>query len=374
MASKPHIFAWVLFLIAGSVSLCAAEDSAWVQTFNGKDLDGWTPYFQKTGVVNTGNTYKYSPEGYLFIDIQTSYNITGYGHLFYTKKKLSYYMVRTQYRFPTATYGPDWNFGGGGGMQNNGLMIHSQDPLTMKGKDFPTSIEVQLLGKANPLNADQRAKGFKYGTSANVCTPYTFMAWNGIANYTIHCTAAQYPSIWKNTEIPWDDPDGWSDVTVRVLSDSLVQHFIHGSKVFEYTRIREDDGTPLKSGYISLQCEGTSTQFKTLEILDLVGCMDKTNSAYRSYFVKNDQSTCATVSIRGTVPAGPFRLVREGSALRVSGNGARIIGVRNVDGSWARGFSEQVSGQTFFQVRDPGLYLVSIKDVKGESTVKTAWF
>jgi hypothetical protein len=115
-----------------------AEDTAWVSMYNGKDLDGWTPYFAKSGLKNPDSTFKYSPEGYLFVDQHLSKTETGFGHLFYTKKKLSYYLVRAVYRFTSKGAAPGFA-PGGDQPQNNGLMIHSQDPKTMNGKDFPTS-------------------------------------------------------------------------------------------------------------------------------------------------------------------------------------------------------------------------------------------
>lgn len=326
---------WIM-LLAASIPLAAsgAEDSAWVSLLNGKNLEGWTPYFQKYGLNNQDSTFKVTAEGYLHVDIKLDYNQSGFGHLFYTRRKLSYYMVRCEYRFPANTYGPNWAMGWN--RENNGLMIHSQEPSTMNGKDFPTSIEVQLLGRNNEQNGGEKAKGFKYATSANMCSPGTLVAFKGNNNYDPHCTAAQYPDAWKNTEIPWEDPAGWSDVTVRVLADSLVQHFIHGVKVFEYSRIRQDNGTPLKEGYLSVQAEGTSTLFRNLEILDLAGCMDKANPAYRSYFVKNDPAACATVSagphgrVRGL--GQDYRAVLRGGGIALEGPGEFTARAHALDG------------------------------------------
>lgn len=355
-------FIFGAMLLAGAAR---AEDSAWVSLLNGKDLRDWTPYFQK-GVANPDSTYKVTPEGWLYVDIHVSFNTTGFGHLFYTKRKYAYYMVRADYRFTTAGYGPDW--GQGWNMQNNGLMLHSQDPKTMQGKDFPTSIEVQLLGPKNEQNGEQKTNGFKYATTLNLCTPSTFVAYNGNANYTQHCTAASYPAAWKNTEIPWEDKDGWSDATVRVLSDSLVQHFIHGVKVFEYTKLREDNGTPLKDGYLSIQAEGTPTQFKTLEILDLEGCMDKTKPAYRTYYVKSNPAACVGTGLKTAVSDPDFSLAREGAALVV--HGGMLAEVRNADGS-AVSFPP---GATSFRPARAGIYLVTVRSAAGTFTRKAAWF
>lgn len=305
-------------MAAFCVSAARAEDSAWVNLLaNG--LTDWKSYFQKTSAT-AANTWKITPEGWLHVDIQVNFSESGFGHLFYMKKKLSYYLVRAEYRFPANTFGPGW--GQGWNRENNGLMLHSQDPATMNGKDFPTSIEVQLLGKNNEQNGELKSQGFKYATSANMCSPGTFIAYNGNQNFTTHCTAATYPAAWKNTEIPWDAAGGWSDVTVRVLADSLVQHFIHGQKVMEYTRLRVDAGTPLKEGYLSVQAEGTSTQFRKLEVLELTGCMDQTKTAYRTYFVKNDPAACNATGV-----VAPGRGALEGVRFRMSGNSLAAEGL-----------------------------------------------
>ncbi len=357
-ALKPLAFAC---LLAGAAR---AEDSTWVSLLNGKDLRDWTPYFQKTGIGNPDSTYRVSPEGYLDINIHISFNTTGFGHLFYTKRKFSFYMVRAQYRFQTATYGPDW--GQGWNMQNNGLMLHSQDPKTMKGKDFPTSIEVQLLGPKN--GAEPASADWPSGHTANLCTPSTFVAYNGNADYTQHCTASQYPDAWKKKTIPFEDPAGWTDVTVRVLSDSLVQHFIHGAKVFEYTRLREDNGTPLKDGYLSVQAEGTSTQFKELSILDLEGCMDKSKPAYRSFFVKSNPADCNTPTAIAPGEAEVFSLAREGRSFVL--RGGAFLWIRGADGARV---PVAAGGREFAPPR-PGVYFAAIITAAGIRMRKLAWF
>ena len=373
--SPSILLALTLVALAGFNPAWAAEDSAWIKTFNGKDLAGWTPYFKTTGLINSDSTFKFTPEGSLFVDIHLPMATTGFGHLFFTKRKLSYYMVRTVYRFPTATYGaPDWDRGWN--MQNNGLMVHSQPPATMMGKEFPNSIEVQLLGKQNNLSATQIAAGFKYGATANLCTPGTFVAYNGNDKYTNHCTMSQYPTTWKNTEIPWEDPQGWSDITLRVLADSLVQHFIHGVKVFEYSKLRLDDGTPLKEGYLAVQAEGTSTQFKSLEILDLVGCMDATKPAYRTYFVKHDAAACnVTVTYpNNQLPRTDFRFARFGRRMQILGSGILSVEAFDIGGkSVGKGV---VNGKSLATISldKPAIYMIRITTASGTAISQVPYF
>lgn len=368
MRLKHAFFAGALFASA----LCQnarAEDSAWVSIIKDGIPNNWTGYFQKLGVGGANETWKMTPEGWLHVDIQVNFATSGFGHLFYTKKKLSYYMVRAEYRFPANTFGPGW--GQGWNRENNGLMLHGQHPSAMGGLEFPTSIEVQLLGKNNEQNSQLKSQGFKYASTANMCSPQTFIAYDGNANYTNHCTNSVYPAAWKNTDIPFEDPDGWSDVTVRVLADSLVQHFIHGTKVMEYTRLRLDNGTPLKEGYLSIQAEGTSTQFRKLEILELVGCMDQTKPAYRTYFVKNDPAACTALDVaRGASDAPSWRLLTRAGGHDIVATGPVTAQILSLDGkveAEVRG-----SGRVSLPSGHSGLRLVRVFAEGRVATVKAA--
>jgi hypothetical protein len=92
---------------------------------------------------------------------------------------------------------------------------------------------------------------------------------------------------------------------VLVLGDSLIQHFVNGKKVLEYTQPQigdrgvnnydlqqKMDGMLLKEGYISLQSESHPIDFRKVELLNLVGCTDPKAKNYRNYFVKSDNSLC----------------------------------------------------------------------------------
>jgi len=48
----------------------------------------------------------------------------------------------------------------------------------------------------------------------------------------------------------------------------------------------------LREGYIALQAESHPTEFRKVELLNLVGCMDKKASNFKAYFVKADNSLC----------------------------------------------------------------------------------
>ena len=78
-----------------------------------------------------------------------------------------------------------------------------------------------------------------------------------------------------------------------------------GEVVMEYTKPTIDggavqghlpemkvDGTPLTEGFIAIQAESHSTYFKTIELLNLCGCMDKKAMNYKEYFVKANNKLC----------------------------------------------------------------------------------
>ena len=274
-----------VFLVSASAYLGAprAEDSAWVSILPAQGLAGWTPYYQK-GPANPDSSWGVTPEGWLNVNLHLSYNTTGVGHLFYTKRKLSYYMVRSVYRFTSTTSAPDW--GGGNKIQNNGLMIHSQAPETMtKDQDFPISIEVQLLG-GGPTG-DR--------STANVCTPGTEIFQNG-AMVKGHCT---------NSTAPTFRGDQWVRVEVEVHGSEHIRHIVGGKTVIEYdlpqiggTGVNnfdpavKKDGALLSEGYITIQGESHPTEFRKIELLNLSGCMDSKASNYKSYYVHRDDQQC----------------------------------------------------------------------------------
>lgn len=140
--------------------------SGWIQLFNGRNLDGWTPKI--TGHLlgqNFGNTFRVE-NGILKVSYDRYPEFANqFGHLFY-KDKFSHYILAAEYRFTgeQANGAPAW------ALRDNGLMLHSQSAESMLlNQNFPISIEVQLLGGAE---TGERS-------TANVCTPGTEIFMNG---------------------------------------------------------------------------------------------------------------------------------------------------------------------------------------------------
>ena len=268
---------------AGEPAPAGADRRDWIPLFDGKSLDGWVPKITGYDVgVNFGNTFRVE-NGVLKVSYD-QYDTFGnrFGHLFY-KTPFSHYVLAVEYRFvgEQAKDGPDWAF------RNSGAMIHGQPVETMqKDQDFPICIEVQFLGG--------RGDG-KPRSTANLCTPGTNVVMNGKLE-TAHCV---------NSTSKTFDGDQWVRAEVEVHGDGAIVHKVNGETVLSYEKPQigggnvakhdpaiKKDGQLLAGGTISLQAESHPVEFRKVELLNLVGCMDKKAKNYKTYFEKNDAAAC----------------------------------------------------------------------------------
>lgn len=284
MRAKPVLLALTATLLAAAFAFARskADQKEWIQLFNGKDLTGWTPKITgyETG-VNFGNTFRVE-DGIMKVryDQYDKFN-NRFGHIFY-KDPYSYYRIAVEYRFTgeQVPEGPSW------ALRNSGIMIHCQAPQTMKkDQDFPISIEVQLLG----------GSGTGTRTTANMCTPGTNVVIEGKL-FTPHCL---------NSKSKTYHGEQWVRVEAEVLGGTTVKHIIDRETVLSYEQpqvgggnvsnfdpVVKQDGKLLTEGYISLQSESHPVEFRKVELLSLIGCMDSKAKNFKSYYVKDEDSKC----------------------------------------------------------------------------------
>ncbi len=235
------------------------EEKGWIPLFNGKDIKDWT--IKITGSElgeNYKNTFRVE-DGLLKVSYDEYEKFNGeFGHLFY-KNNYSHYKLRVEYRFvgDQVEGGPGWAF------RNSGIMVHGQSAESMeKDQDFPTSIEVQLLG----------GNGTDKRSTMNLCTPGTNVVMDGKLE-TRHCIVSGSETY---------HGDQWVQVEVKVRGDSIIKHFVNGELVMQYMQpqLDERDGTYQKllpesgckllhGGSISLQAESHSCEFRKVELLNL---------------------------------------------------------------------------------------------------------
>ena len=270
----------LLALLLAQTPAAAARD--WIQLFNGRNLDGWDVKIAGHDLGdNFGKTFRVE-HGLLEVryDQYATFD-DRFGHIFY-RQPFSYYIVAVEYRFvgEQVKGAPDW------ALRNNGIMVHSQSARSMgKDQDFPISIEVQLLG----------GSGTGERPTANLCTPGTNVVMDGKL-FTPHCI---------NSRSKTYHGEQWVRVEALILGDSLIRHIVNGDTVLEYSKPQigggavshydpavKVDGKLLRSGYIALQSESHPTDFRKVEVLNLVGCMDPKSPKYKSYYVRSDPSQC----------------------------------------------------------------------------------
>ena len=246
-----------------ATSLAGAADAGksgeWIQIFNGKNLDGWTPKF--TGFsygTNLANTFRVE-DGVLKVSYSGYTNFGGhFGHLFW-KERLTNYVLRIEYRFTgkQSPGGPGWAF------RNSGMMLHCEDPATMElNQEFPTSLEAQLLGGSGEGNR----------STMNLCTPGTDVVMDGKL-IRQHCTDSKSKTY---------HGDQWVTAEVEVHGSKLIRHKVEGATVLEYNLPQLDDRDArarklipadgnkiISSGYLSLQAESHPVEFRKVELMKL---------------------------------------------------------------------------------------------------------
>ncbi len=266
-------------LLADGLLDVAPEE--WTRIFDGETLAGWTPKIRTFEAgVNFADTFRVQ-DGALTVAYDGYEHFENrFGHIFY-EQPFSYYRLRFEYRFygDQAPGGEDWAW------RNSGAMLHAQAPESMSAEqDFPVSAEFQLLGGRG--NGQARSTG-------NLCTPGTHVSIDGVFTEA-HCISSSSPTF---------DGDQWVKAEALVLGSDRIVHYINDEPVFEYTDIvtsggvvanadPEPKGEPLAEGYISLQSESAPVQFRNIEVLNLEGCIDPKNPAFRTYFVKSDPDAC----------------------------------------------------------------------------------
>ncbi len=269
-------------LLSNLSSAAGPDDREWIQLFDGKSLEGWTPKIAgyETG-VNFLDTFRVE-NGVLKVSYDKYDRFENqFGHLFYDTP-FSRYIVAVEYRFvgegpPGA---PDWAY------RNSGVMVHGQSASSMKkDQDFPISIEVQLLG----------GNGIDERHTANLCTPGTHVVMNGKLE-TEHCIDSSSKTF---------HGDQWVRVEAEVHGDGLIIHRVNGEEVLRYEKSQigggvvsnydpavKKDGQLLRSGTISLQAESHPLEFRKVELLNLVGCTDEKALNYKTYLEESDPGSC----------------------------------------------------------------------------------
>jgi len=234
-----------------------------------KDAQGvsWFPYVKGyTPGMDPLKTYRYdATTGYLVVTYADYPNGSFDNHLglLYYDKKLTNYKVRVEYHFkdPQAKNPVSW------GKNNSGLFVFCTDPHMITGNpDFPTGIEIQLLGY-------QSAGG---DINCQICLNSTVAAYPakvGNTSATTGCVkSTQNPSDFKtqNAAATWVTVE--ADVS-STGTTNIYQYTPDGMKpastIQTFTAPVKTGGQTLTSGWISLQAESQPLEFRKIELMEM---------------------------------------------------------------------------------------------------------
>jgi len=362
-------------------SFSGPNDSNWVQLLRAGDtaLSDWNIKIQNQPLgVNAKGSFKYAVSKDTHeprlevIDTMGFGGDYGFGHIFY-KTPYSNYLLRAKFHFPTRdSYG-----GQGWTTQNNGLMLHCQNPTTMTlGQDYPNSIEDQLLGywstaAGNPPDA----------RSSNVCLPGSNVDING-QNVNNHCANAKDHSLLYDSSVTpakganssnttWPGANIWQYAMAKVMDSSYMTFYVRNrpdtawDSVLHITNIRVDK-KPTGSGYIALQMEGTSTEFAQIELLNLVGCMTPSDANFKSYFVKNDPAACGKPTFLSAQRKAQNEFTLIGNRL-TSKNKIQFVEILKVDGTLITTFNGHDNNEIDLNGLKSGMYQIRVHTQTGNS-------
>ena len=371
---------WILVLIVtvslASKSLAGPADTVWTRLFNGADLADWDIKIKGQPLhSDTLNTIRVAPcvndTGKCLEMNYANYqnwNDSPWTHLGYKVRPYSYYYLRAKYQIlglqNQVPNRPSYSF------EQCAILLHSQAISTMtQNQDFALAIEDQIYGP------DYQGT---QGTS-NLCLDG--MAFQdsptGPLNHN-HCINSS-----PNTRVA---PPAWTTISALVMADSIIRFYVADQlvKTF-YKPVQLNEGsihngtvsivnnTPVTGGFIALQGEGASFRFKTLELVNLQGCMNPNSPNYKSYYVKNDTAACNTTAVQEVTPPlskrFSFNASRQILSLNFEGKNAVKISDLNGKTVWE---GSDVGKQSFdlSLIQPKGIYFLSVKNQRQVFTQK----
>jgi len=253
----------------GSAGGTGGASDGWVSILpTDEKLTGWVPYVKGyTPGTDPLKTFRRDPTmGYLTVSYQDYPNDSFANHLglIYYDKKLTNYKVRIEYSFqePQAKNPVSW------GKNNTGLFVFGTDPHLITGDpDFPTAIEIQILGKPSAggsvngqicLNSTVGMYPAKIGTM-NINGP------GGCFTSTQSANDFQAAATWTTIEA---DVDGSATGVTKIY-----QYTQDGMKpatpIQTFTGPVKTGGQTVNSGWISLQSESQPCTFRKIELMEL---------------------------------------------------------------------------------------------------------
>jgi hypothetical protein len=248
-----------------------AQDSGWVDVFNGKDFTGFYTYFETDGVVDITKQDAFTIDsGMVYVPKAKGRQYSSKeGHLI-TTKTYSWYRVRLDYKF-----------GVDSGSQNAGFVFHIDNESALAGKVKalrPTSIEVNMRRIENSPWTLWSAwnLGPYISTTVKQSTNSYQSKQDGGVNWTNDPWGQRtIASSYTNSEKPMGQ---WNHGEAFVYGDSLGIFYLNGQLRTSGWNFRlrgsandstTKNRTPYDHGGIGIQSENQEIWYRKYQIMEL---------------------------------------------------------------------------------------------------------
>lgn len=211
--SLPRMAALGLCLAIAS-SLIAADKDGYTPLANGKNMDGWKAFYDPKAKVDTSKNLTPKEGGFVCSGIPTGF--------FYTDKSYTNYVLEYEWRYPE----------GSSPKSNSGCLVHMQPPFD---KVFPRCLEPQ-------------GRYYDHGKIFTMGMPKEDVKYN---KFDQELLTKQLKPMGQ-----------WSKTEVTCTKDGVIKVKVNGVQVSEIQ-------TPLTSGPIGFQSEGTEVHFRNIRLKQL---------------------------------------------------------------------------------------------------------
>jgi hypothetical protein len=242
-------------------------DGAWQPLFNGKDLTGWTHFFNGRDKAAAVDDLVRVEDGFIHIyPTGKDGDKLPFGYLL-SAKAYSHYHVRLEYKWGTKRFG-----GKAQAKRDSGLLYHVVGP----DKVWPRCIECQIQeGDTGDL--------FTVGTRVTATIDPTRRKGpddkDGVSVYLAPGQGGIPYSqgnkgITRVVKSETAEHDDWNKVEV-IVTGGCATHMVNGKVVNRCTDIQQrgpdDKWIPLTAGRIALQAEGAEVYFRKIQIRSMDG-------------------------------------------------------------------------------------------------------
>jgi hypothetical protein len=251
--------AWLVLALV-STRLVAGEapsqlGAGWTDLFNGKNLDGWYSFLQKSGKNNdTRHIFRVERGMIHILGLPTDGAAPEFGYLA-TEREFSHCRIRAEYRWGTKRFEPVAD-----GMRDSGLIYYKVGSDDFLARALQLQImetntgDLWINGGASVTTSIESEKPPTYSESF---VPHRQDSGTRIA---------------KSGD--FEDRDGWNTVEV-ILDGDRVTHIVNGRVVLRAWSIRQPDPDhpskmiPLDHGQVLLEEEGAEIWFRSVQIKPL---------------------------------------------------------------------------------------------------------